>query len=130
MIMRKNILFLLPLFLLISNIGFCQNNKIHKKIEGIWVYYAGYGEITEFLYIQEINDSYLIIDSDTDDDGSVKGIGKLISENTIEVKLRKLTYKLVYGSEGPDEWIEMYLSPNDEEYPVYERIEKFSIDKF
>lgn len=123
-------IFLIYFILFSMVLSFSQDNEYNNRFNGVWVYYSGYSKIEEYLLIKKIDEKYLVITADTDDNGASKGIGRLIADNIIEVKLGKLTYKLVYGSEGSEEWIEMYLTPYDEEYPVYERIENFSIDKF
>ena len=122
--------FIAIFFLIIGTLCIAEDQKVADRFSDIWIVGSEDWKIEEYLIIKKIDEKYLVITADTDDNGASKGIGRLIADNIIEVELGKLTYKLVYGSEGSEEWIEMYLTPYDEEYPVYERIENFSIDKF
>ena len=128
--MRIRKYFLFIFFLTIVFFAVAENQYGKGFFSGIWVVGSDNWTNDDFLIINRINEKFLVITADTDDDGASKGIGERISDDTIEVKLRNLTYKLVYGRDGENEWIEMYITPYDEEYPVYERVEKFSIDKF
>lgn len=107
-----------------------ENKNTIDHFEGVWGDYPGYGEISNFLIIQKIGDKYLVITAYTDDDKSQKSIGKRKNDNIIEVNLRGLKYTIKWDKDKNEEWLEMYINPNVEEYPYFERIENFLIDKF
>ena len=107
-----------------------ENNSYKNRFEGIWANYPGYGQIDDFLIIKKIDNCYLVIVADVDNKAVNKGIGKIIDNDTLEYEMWNNKYTLDWFKDEEGEWLEKYIGYRKEEYPVYERIEKFSIDKF
>lgn len=114
----------------------CTAEEIKTKdnFEGVWANYVEPWKIQDYLIIQKIEDSHLIIEIGIDGHGGdivSKGIGKIKkSDNILEVDLRGNKYTIKWDKDDKGEWLEMYIDPNVEEYPIYERIETFTLDKF
>ncbi len=108
----------------------CSADGKVDHFEGFWCVKSQTRKINEFMTIQKFGGSYLVITSDIDDDGAAKGIGRKKSGDILEVKLRGMKYIIKWNKDELGEWLEMYISFNDEEYPIYERVETFSLDKF
>lgn len=108
----------------------CTAEEKIDHFEGTWCVKSQTRKITEFIIIQKIEGSYLVITADTDDDGSVKSIGKNKNDNSLEVELRGNNYTLEWDKDEKGEWLTMYISLADEHYIFYERIETFTLDKF
>ena len=113
----------------------CYSDDILKKdiFNGIWAVDADDFQIRSFLAIKKIGNQYLVIRIGIDGSGKdivLKGIGDQTSDCTLRVQLKNHNYTLKWDKDGDEEWIEMYIDPNVEEYPYFERVEKFSIDKF
>ncbi len=125
--MKKYIFFLI----LIVQTSLCLAENNNSDIfEGIWCIDAQEKFINDFLIIMRIEDQYLVITAYTDDDSSQKSFAKKTSDKTLEVEFRGNLYTIKWDKDGDEEWLEMYINPNAEDYPYYERVENFPIDKF
>ncbi len=118
------------LFIFLAIYCNAENNDLKDPFEGVWGDFPGYGKINDFLIINKIGNDYLVITAFTDDDKSQKSIAKRLNHNILKIMIRGNQYTLKWDKDGDEEWLEMYIDPNVEEYPYFERIEKFSIDKF
>ena len=120
-------------FLLIFSFSiYChaENNSFEDCFDGVWADYPGYGRINDFLIIKKIDNYYLVIIADIDNKAVNRGIGKKVDADTLEYEMWGNKYILDWFRDEEGEWLEKYIGHRMEEYPVYERIEKFSIDKF
>ncbi len=108
----------------------CSADGKVDHFEGFWCVKSQTRKINEFMTIQKVGGGYLVIRADIDDDGAAKGIGRKKSGNILEVELRDRKYTIKWDKKDEVEWLEMYINPNAEDYPIYERVETFSLDKF
>ena len=127
----KYIKLLIIIFLFIySSASYAIDDNKDDHFEGVWADYSGYSKIDDFIIIQKIEENYLVIVADVDDKAVNKGIGKRIDSDSMQYEMWGHIYTLDWFEDGDDEWLEKYIGYRKEEYPIYERVKSFSIDKF
>ena len=124
--MNKNILIIC--IMLGIFISFLEGSDNDHFI-GFWCVDSKNRGIDDFLIIKKIENAYLIVVADIDDNVVSKGIGKRIDKDTIVYEMWGNKYTLDWFKDKNGEWLEEYIEFRKEEYPIYERVENFSIDE-